>query len=80
MTPAPDIDSRRLLLIGAGPGVGAAIVRRFAREGFRATLASRGGERLDQLAADLREDGAVVDTLVADASDLDGYRSALERL
>jgi NAD(P)-dependent dehydrogenase (short-subunit alcohol dehydrogenase family) len=31
------IDSSHLLLIGAGPGVGAAVVRRFGREGFRST-------------------------------------------
>src|SRR6478609_163342 len=74
------VDPHHLLLIGAGPGVGAAVVRRFGREGFRATLASRGGEKLDQLAADLREEGVLVDTLVADASDLDSYRSTLESL
>jgi NAD(P)-dependent dehydrogenase (short-subunit alcohol dehydrogenase family) len=79
-SPDSNIDPRHLLLIGAGPGVGAAVVRRFAREGFRATLASRGGEKLDQVAADLREEGTLVDTLVADAADLDRYRSALERL
>src|SRR4051812_31559220 len=79
-SPDSNIDPRHLLLIGAGPGVGAAVVRRFAREGFRATLASRGGEKVDHVAADLREEGASVDTLVADAADLDQYRSALERL
>jgi NAD(P)-dependent dehydrogenase (short-subunit alcohol dehydrogenase family) len=35
----PDaVDPNHLLLIGAGPGVGASVVRRFGREGFRATL------------------------------------------
>src|SRR6201995_4307389 len=36
------VDPRHLLLIGAGPGVGAGVVRRFGREGFRSTLISRG--------------------------------------
>ena len=44
------VDPNHLLLIGAGPGVGAAVVRRFGREGFRSTLISRSGT-LDQLAA-----------------------------
>ena len=35
------VDPRHLLLIGAGPGVGAGVVRRFGREGFRSTLISR---------------------------------------
>ena len=48
MTTRENIDHGHLLLIGAGPGVGAAIVRRFGREGFRATL----------LARDRREAGA----------------------
>ena len=43
------VDPNHLLLIGAGPGVGAAVVRRFGREGFRSTLISRSGT-LDQLA------------------------------
>ena len=47
------VDPHHLLLIGAGPGVGAGVVRRFGREGFRSTLISR-GETLDQLAAELR--------------------------
>ena len=42
------VDPRHLLLIGAGPGVGAGVVRRFGREGFRSTLISRGAT-LDQL-------------------------------
>lgn len=79
MSPGFQIDSSHLLLIGAGPGVGAAVVRRFGRQGFRSTLVSR-GEKLQPVAAALRQEGIVVDTLVADASDLDSYRSILESL
>src|ERR1700729_657534 len=49
------VDARHLLLIGAGPGVGASVVRRFGREGFRSTLISR-GETVEQLAPTLRSD------------------------
>jgi short-subunit dehydrogenase len=79
MSPEYQIDSNHLLLIGAGPGVGAAVVRRFGRDSFRSTLVSR-GEKLRPVAAALRQEGIVVDTLVADASDLDTYRSTLESL
>jgi short-subunit dehydrogenase len=54
-------------------------VRRFGRQGFRGTLVSR-GEKLQPVAAALRQEGIEVDTLVADASDLDNYRSTLESL
>ncbi|MGB0095097.1 MAG: hypothetical protein WBP81_21495 [Solirubrobacteraceae bacterium] len=74
MSPEFQIDSSHLLLIGAGSGVGAAVVRRFGRESFR-TLVAR-GEKLQPVAAALRQEGIVVDTLVADASDLDTYRSS----
>src|ERR1700759_2752677 len=73
------VDPRHLLLIGAGPGVGASVVRRFGREGFRSTLISR-GETLEQLARDLRGDGLEIGAVAADIEDLDGYRATLERI
>jgi NAD(P)-dependent dehydrogenase (short-subunit alcohol dehydrogenase family) len=73
-------DPRHLLLVGAGPGVGAGVVRRFGREGFRSTLISRGGGTLDQLARDLRSGGLEIEAVGADIADLDGYRETLERI
>src|ERR1700755_3401086 len=76
----PDaVDPNHLLLIGAGPGVGAAVVRRFGREGFRSTLISRSGT-LDQLAPELRSGGLEIEAIAADIEDLDGYRDTLERI
>jgi NAD(P)-dependent dehydrogenase (short-subunit alcohol dehydrogenase family) len=71
------VDPRHLLLIGAGPGVGAGVVRRFGREGFRSTLMSRGGT-LEQLALEFRSDGLEIEAVRADIEDLDGYRATLE--
>jgi NAD(P)-dependent dehydrogenase (short-subunit alcohol dehydrogenase family) len=73
------VDPRHLLLIGAGPGVGASVVRRFGGEGFRSTLIAR-GERLEQLAAELRSDGLEVETVTSDIEDLDGYRATLDQI
>jgi NAD(P)-dependent dehydrogenase (short-subunit alcohol dehydrogenase family) len=73
----PDaVDPNHLLLIGAGPGVGAAVVRRFGREGFRATLISRSGSA--DLVSELRDGGLEIEAMAADIADLDGYRAALE--
>ncbi len=80
MTTRENIDHGHLLLIGAGPGVGAAIVRRFGREGFRATLLARDPEKLEQLAEELRGEGIGIDTAVADIADLDSYRTKLEAI
>ena len=71
------VDPHHLLLIGAGPGVGASVVRRFGREGFRSTLISR-SETLDQLAPELRSGGLEIEAIGADIEDLDGYRETLE--
>jgi hypothetical protein len=56
------VDPQHLLLIGAGPGVGAGVVRRFGRESFRSTLISRGETQLDQLASELRSGGLEIRT------------------
>src|SRR5690348_6848792 len=73
------VDPHHLLLIGAGPGVGAGVVRRFGREGFRSTLISH-RETLDRLAPELRGGGLEIEAIGADIEDLDGYRETLERI
>lgn len=45
-----------ILIVGAGPGMGAAIGRRFAREGFKVAMAGRTLKKVQTLAADI--DGA----------------------
>jgi NAD(P)-dependent dehydrogenase (short-subunit alcohol dehydrogenase family) len=62
MNPDSRADPKHLLLIGAGPGVGAAVARRFGREGFRATLISR-GNGLDEVGSGLRDEGMSVSPL-----------------
>src|SRR3954464_11680731 len=73
------VDPHHLLLIGAGPGVGAAVVLCFGRERFRSPLISRGGT-LDQLARELRSGVLEIDAIAADVADLDAYRETLERI
>src|SRR5260370_11933610 len=73
-------DARRLLVIGAGPGIGAATARRFTRDGYRVTLAARHRDKLEELAADLRSTGAEVAVLRADAADPGQLREALSSL
>jgi short-subunit dehydrogenase len=74
------VDSRHLLLVGAGPGLGAAVARRFALGGYRVTLVARSTDRLDKLAEDLADTGADIDTISADASEPEDLRSRLSVL
>jgi NAD(P)-dependent dehydrogenase (short-subunit alcohol dehydrogenase family) len=71
------VDPQHLLMIGAGPGVGAGVVRRFGREGFRSTLISRGDT---EVASELRSAGLEIDAIEANIEDLDGYRKTLEQI
>lgn len=64
-----------LAIVGAGPGVGAAVARRFGREGFAVALISRHPERL---AADLAADGLTAQGFAADVRDRAALTSALD--
>jgi short-subunit dehydrogenase len=66
------IDNRHLLLVGAGPGLGLAVARRFAEGGYRVTLVARSADGLDHLAGSLADTGARIETVAADASDPQG--------
>src|SRR5689334_16822203 len=79
-TPSGDVDRHHLLLVGAGPGLGLAIARRFAVGGYRVTLGARSADRLDDLAASLADTGAEIGTIEADATDPDGFGARLTEL
>lgn len=68
-----------IAIIGAGPGLGAATARRFAREGFDVALLARDQDRLDALAHEL---GSDTDTQVmgfpTDARDASALTAALQ--
>jgi NAD(P)-dependent dehydrogenase (short-subunit alcohol dehydrogenase family) len=67
-----------LAIIGAGPGLGAAVARRFGREGFSVALISRSQQRLDTLAETLRGEGLDAQGYAADVRDPDSLIHALE--
>lgn len=67
-----------IAIIGAGPGLGAAVARRFGREGHSVALVARGQDRLDALAADLSDEGVVARGFAADVRDTEALRAALD--
>ena len=74
------IDNRHLLLVGAGPGLGMAVARRFADGGYRVTLVARSVDGLRDLAESLTDTGAEIDTVAADASDPDNLGARMAEL
>lgn len=63
-----------IAIVGAGPGLGAAVAERFGREGFSVALISRKPEKL---AEDLAARGISVGAYPADVHDRDGLSQAL---
>jgi NADP-dependent 3-hydroxy acid dehydrogenase YdfG len=66
-----------IVIVGAGPNLGAAIARRFGREGMPVGLVSRNREKLELLAEDL---GITADFEPADIRDATAVSSAIGSL
>lgn len=66
-----------LAIVGAGPGLGAAVARRFGREGFAVALISRDQSKLDALAAELADNGVTARGYSADVRDAAALEQAL---
>ena len=70
------MDKGVCLVTGVGPGTGAALVRRFAAEGYRVAMLARDVARLEKLAAEVPGTHA----FPVDVGDLDALRVALARV
>jgi len=66
------------VVIGAGPGIGRSVARRFAREGLPVALVARRRAGLDAVAEEVGQLGVPVVALTADTADEDALRTALD--
>ncbi|GGJ16234.1 SDR family NAD(P)-dependent oxidoreductase [Streptomyces brasiliensis] len=67
-----------IAIIGAGPGLGSAVARRFGREGYDVALVARDRARLDALAAELAAEGVTARGFSADVRDPESLGAALD--
>lgn len=67
------------VVVGVGPGLGTAIARRFAREGFSLTVIARRRSTVDKLAQELAQYRVPVLPLAADATDEPALHAALDK-
>ena len=61
------MEKKVALIVGAGDALGAAITRRFAREGFAACAVRRNGDKLAPLVGGIRDEGGEAYAFGADA-------------
>ncbi len=66
--------ARSIAVFGAGPGLGRAIARRYAQEGYDVVLVARNQQGLDAFAKDLSNLGVSAHVVTADLADTAGVR------
>ena len=69
-----------IIIVGAGPNLGAAVARRFGREGMAVGLIARDAGKLEALAGALRDDGITADHAAADIRDAAALSQAIATL
>ncbi|MCD9022445.1 SDR family NAD(P)-dependent oxidoreductase [Cohnella silvisoli] len=69
-----------IVVVGAGPGVGLSVAKKFGAQEFRVVLVSRNKETLEQHAAGLRTEGIDARGVTADASDTASLKAAFEQI
>lgn len=61
-------NSKTAVIVGAGPGLGASVAKRFAREGYTAALVARSTEKLEEIRADIESGGQKALSFSADVT------------
>jgi NAD(P)-dependent dehydrogenase (short-subunit alcohol dehydrogenase family) len=69
-----------MVILGAGPGLGAAIARRFAREGFAVALMARRKENLSAIRQEIEDANGTGMTVEADATDAESVAQAFDQV
>ena len=69
-----------IVIVGAGPNLGAAVARRFGREGMNVGLLARDAAKLEELANVLNEEGITADFVAVDIRDSDALTAAIKSL
>jgi NAD(P)-dependent dehydrogenase (short-subunit alcohol dehydrogenase family) len=73
------MDTKVLVVVGAGPGVGASVARRFGREGYDVALVARSADSLDALGTELQSAGVTTGWTPVDVADAGALTAAIER-
>jgi len=66
-----------IVIVGAGPGLGAAVARRFGKSGYDVCLVARSADKLDALGTSLRDGGISTRWTAADITDARAMTEAI---
>ncbi len=69
-----------IVIVGAGPGMGMAVARRFASAGYDVGLIGRDADKTEELATALEKDGAQVGWAAVDVADAAALTDVLQRM
>jgi NAD(P)-dependent dehydrogenase (short-subunit alcohol dehydrogenase family) len=76
----PDLKGRSVLVTGGGSGIGAGIVRAFARQGSKVGFIDIADEASRALADEIRGEGGTIHFVRADLRDIDALRGAVDAI
>ena len=76
----PDSTQKSIAVFGVGSGLGQAVARRYAQEGYTVVLVARRREPLDLLAKDLANVGATAHVITADLADTNAIPALAEQI
>jgi NAD(P)-dependent dehydrogenase (short-subunit alcohol dehydrogenase family) len=68
-----------IVIVGAGPGLGAAIAKRFGHAGYAVALISRSEAQVEALGKELQADDVTAGWTAADITDSESFRAAVDR-
>jgi NADP-dependent 3-hydroxy acid dehydrogenase YdfG len=73
------MENKVLVVVGAGPGVGASVARRFGREGYDVALIARSAVTLERLGTELQEAGVTTGWTPVDITDAEALSASIGR-
>lgn len=69
---------KTIAIVGAGPGLGLSLAKKFGEKGFRVAVISRNPDKLSIILKKLRELNIEAQSFVADVTDLAALKQAIQ--